>query len=273
MKDPSISKDTKIAEKFARLVEIMARLRSEGGCEWDRAQDHKSLRPYLIEETYEALDALEREDFGAFCEELGDVLLQIVFHSRMAEEGGRFEISDVLDKIIDKMLRRHPHVFGGEKAPTPSAALSHWHRKKSEEKLLNGEAKSLTEILKSIPRDLPALMRAQRFGEKVAPFGFDWHKAEDIFEKIEEELGELKAAFEEGSREKTSEELGDVIFVLVQLARKLGIDAEQAVSDADAKFLKRFAAMERLAKERHDTNFLTLEEWDKLWEEAKKKPL
>jgi len=219
----------------------MARLRAPGGCPWDRKQTHRSLLPYLIEEAYEVKDAALSRKPERLKEELGDLLLQIVFHAQIASEHGRFDIDDVADQISGKLIRRHPHVFG-EKPGGLNAeqVLNNWERIKLEEK-----PRGTRSVLDGIPRSMPALLRAYRVQEKVAQFGFDWHRAEEVEEKLQEEVREFHAALERGDRRGVQEELGDLLFTLVNLARHLKIDPETALNGTNRKFARRFAAMER----------------------------
>ena len=246
---------------FERLVEVMALLRGPDGCPWDRAQDHDSIKGHLVEEAYETLDALEAGDDDHFCEELGDLMLQIVFHARMAEERGAFDIDDVIEKVLAKLERRHPHIFGDLELDTPDEVLSNWEKIKRAEK----EGKS---ALDGIPPSLPALMYSQRMQHKAAHVGFDWETEAPVYEKLAEELEELKAA--EHDPVRLEEELGDVLFTVVNLGRKLGVDNETALRTVASKFRRRFARMEEMAAD--DGRPLverSLSEQDALWERVK----
>jgi tetrapyrrole methylase family protein/MazG family protein len=253
---------------FDRLVQIMARLRSEGGCPWDREQTHESLKPYIVEEAYEVLETIDEGDMDGLKEELGDLLLQVVFHSRLAEEAGVFNVDDVLTAISDKLVRRHPHVFGESTADTTQKVLRQWDEIKKSEKPDNG-GKSFLE--KAAPAGLPALMRAMKVQEKASSVGFDWEGWSGAFDKVEEELKELRQAFTEGDKDKVEMELGDFLFSLVNTSRHLNVDPEEALRKTTGKFMRRFAHIEkRLMQTGRSPGDATLEEMDKLWDEAKK---
>jgi tetrapyrrole methylase family protein/MazG family protein len=247
------------------LIEIMARLRL--GCPWDREQTHRTLVPYLIEETYEVVEAIEHEDLDALCEELGDLLLQIVFHAQVAAETGKFGVADVVDALSNKMVRRHPHVFGDAVIEDVDAQWRNWEQLKSLEKT-GLERKSR---LDGIPRHLGALQRGQRMQEKAARVGFDWPNVGGILDKLDEELRELAEARREKQDDPhVREELGDVFFTIVNLARALGIDAETAVREANEKFYRRFSFMEaRAAADGKTLSDLSLDELEELWQLAK----
>ena len=259
---------------FARLVQIMATLRSPGGCPWDRRQTHRSLRPYLLEETYEALDAIERRDFAALRDELGDVLFQVVFHSEVAAAGGRFEAADVIRQVTSKLIRRHPHVFTPTGVPlgrsairSPTRVLEEWERIKAKEQ---SASNTRVGLLAGVPRSLPALLRAHKIGKRAATVGFDWPQASAVMDKIEEEVRELRNALSEG-RARTAEELGDLLFALANLARKLGIEPEAALTGANDKFTRRFGEIERLLVRRgQSVHSATVEEMDAAWNEVKR---
>lgn len=239
-------------EAFERLVGIMAALRGPRGCAWDRKQTHESLRGHLIEESFEAADAIDRGDIDALPGELGDVLLQCVFHAQIGREAGRFDIVDVIDAISEKLIRRHPHVFAPDgrlltkreqarhQATTPEAVREQWAKLKADEQAREGRAQRL---LAGVPRALPALLRAHRIGARAASVGFDWPEARDILAKIDEEVAELRAALDE-SPERAKDELGDVLFSIANLARRLGLDAEAALAAASDKFTARFDSLE-----------------------------
>jgi tetrapyrrole methylase family protein / MazG family protein len=253
-------------DEFRKLVEIMARLRAEGGCEWDRAQTHESLRQYLVEETHEVIDAIRQGDPDPLCEELGDLLLQVLFHAQIASEIGQFDISDVIASISGKMIRRHPHVFGAATADTPEAVSRQWdHIKRTVEN------RSHESILGGIPKGFPSLLRAAKMSKKAARAGFDWERTEQVLGKVEEELSELKEAMTQGDPAPMEHELGDVLFSLVNLARFLGLNAEVAMVSANDRFERRFREMEKIAEktgcsiEKADVDTL-----DRLWEMAKK---
>lgn len=222
------------------LMEIMRILRGENGCPWDKVQTHQSIKKSLIEECYEAIDALDKEDWGAFANELGDVLLQVVFHSCIAEEKGEFKFDDVLYELCTKLITRHTHVFGGDSAASSEEALSNWEKNKKREKGLA----SFTEMIDDVPHGLPALMRAQKVQKKAASAGFDWENEDGVWDKLREEERELAGAQTE---EKICEEMGDLLFTAVNLGRHKGVDCETALAAATAKFSGRFAAMEKLA--------------------------
>ena len=247
------------------LVEIMARLRRS--CPWDREQTHRTLVPYLIEETYEVVEAIEGEDESALCEELGDLLLQIVFHAQLGSETGKFTVADVIDALSNKMIRRHPHVFGDAVIEDVDTQWKNWEKLKAEE----STGRKRRSRLDGIPKHLGALQRGQRMQEKAARVGFDWPAARGILDKLHEEQGEL----EQAQRQKQDdphvrEELGDVFFTLVNLARAMGIDAEAAMREANEKFYKRFAFMEQhAAKDGKSLSDMTLDELEELWQLAK----
>lgn len=247
------------------LIEIMARLRAS--CPWDREQTHRTLVPYLIEETYEVVEAIEQNDEAALCEELGDLLLQIVFHAQLGSETGKFTVADVVDALSNKMVRRHPHVFGDAVIEDVDAQWKNWEKLKA----LEATGQKRKSRLDGIPRHLGALQRGQRMQEKAARVGFDWPGVHDVLDKLQEELTELA----EAQREKQDdphvrEELGDVFFTLVNLSRAMGIDAETAMREANEKFYKRFSFMEeRAAKDGKSLSDMTLDELEELWQLAK----
>jgi len=246
------------------LVEIMARLRR--GCPWDREQTHRTLVPYLVEETYEVVDAIEAGAEAELCEELGDLLLQIVFHSQLATERGKFSIADVVDALSNKMIRRHPHVFGDQAVASVAEVWANWDALKAQ------EPAGLTRRsrLDGIPKGLGSLQRAQKMQEKAARVGFDWPEISGIREKLVEELAELEEARRSGDAARSREELGDVIFTFVNFSRALGIDAEGAMRDANEKFYRRFVYMERRAEARGQSlSDLDLDELEELWALAK----
>lgn len=243
------------------LLEIMAALRSPGGCPWDQAQDHRSIRPNMLEEAYEAADAIDRLDMANLKEELGDVLLQVVFHSRMAEEEGAFTFSDVVDGICQKLVFRHPHVFGAEQSADPEGALSAWDAQKRREK---GQ-RTTGDAMDSVARALPALTRAAKLQEKAAKAGFDWKETSSALDKLSEELEELRQAVREDSN--VEEELGDLLFAAVKVGRFTGVDGEDALQGACEKFIRRFRQVERLAD--RPLNQLNVSELEELWSQAK----
>jgi tetrapyrrole methylase family protein/MazG family protein len=248
------------------LVEIMATLRSKEGCPWDLKQTHESLRPYLLEETYEVLEALDNEDMDLLVEELGDLLLQIVFHAQIAVEEGYFDMQDVITGISKKLIYRHPHVFGENKETTDAGALERWEEMKRKEK----DVRTYTEDLQRIPKPLPALMRSYKIQKKAAAIGFDWDCVEGALEKVKEELDELLEVYQTEHTDKITEELGDLIFAIVNMARFLKVEPELALNQTNEKFIQRFAFMEAHAKTLNkQLEDMTLEEMDQLWNLAK----
>lgn len=249
------------------LVDVLARLRSEEGCPWDREQDHRTLRPYLLEEAYEVLEALDEEDMYKICEELGDLLLQIVFHAQIAAENRHFDMNDVVAGITQKMIRRHPHVFGSVTVKDSNEVLVNWEKIKAKERE-GGLPKSL---LSGVSRSLPALMRAAKLQEKAASVGFDWPDYRGALEKTREELDELEAVISSGDKVQIERELGDLIFSAVNLARLLGVEPETALSETSGKFVRRFGYVEKMARlAGKKLSQCTLAELDMWWEEAKK---
>jgi MazG family protein len=257
-------------DAVSRLLAIMARLRGPDGCPWDREQTLDTLRPYVLEETYEVLEAIEDGDPRAHREELGDLLLQIVFQARLAEEGGHFDFADVATAISDKLVSRHPHVFGDAEVKSSDAVLKQWAALKREEKRAKGGGKS---VLEGVPRELPALARAERLTEKASRIGFDWPDASGPRAKIAEELAELDDAIAGGDPRRVEDELGDVLFAVANLARKLSVPPEEALRRAVARFVERFeyveAGLERAGIAHGEA---TLEQMDALWDEAKVAP-
>ncbi len=248
------------------LQDIIKTLREPGGCPWDIAQTHESIRRNLIEETYEVIEAIDMEDYDLLCEELGDLLMQVVFHARMAEEAGEFSMQDVVEGVTEKLVRRHPHVFGDVQAADAGSALISWEAVKKQEKK---ERKSL---LDGVPKDLPALMAAQKLQGKAAKAGFDWDTPEPVWAKIHEELAELKEAVAEGDAEHITEELGDVLFTVVNLARFLKADSELALLACNKKFRTRFSFVEQRVREQGGRwQDFTLEQLDEFWNEAKRR--
>ncbi|EAX47267.1 MazG family protein [Thermosinus carboxydivorans Nor1] len=249
------------------IVEVMATLRSPGGCVWDIEQTHASLRRYLVEEVYEVLEAIDLADADKLCEELGDLLLQIVFHARIAEESGAFSMQDVIDGVTEKMIRRHPHVFGDITVRDAAEVVLNWEKIKKQEK--GGAPAS---VLAGIPNGLPSLMQAYKLQAKAAKVGFDWDDIGPVWAKIDEELAELRAAVQSGKQSCCEDELGDVLFAVVNLARFLDIDPETALNHTNNKFRRRFAHIEEtVAAQGLRWQDLTLAELDRLWEEAKAK--
>ena len=256
-------------EKFQQLVGIMARLRAPGGCPWDREQTFDSIKPFTLEETYEVLDAIDRRDWKNLAEELGDFLLQAVFYAQMASEQELFGIEDALDAINQKLTRRHPHVFGDETAQSADDVKKIWGEVKAAEKRDKGKPEE--GLLHSVPRTLPALVEAQQIASRAAHVGFDWENPEQVIEKLHEELAELDEARRNAAQSDLEDEIGDLLFVLVNLARFVKVDPEQALRGTNAKFRKRFGFIERKLAERgkklEDSN---IREMEALWQEAKR---
>jgi MazG family protein len=252
-----------------RLVEIMARLRDpEGGCPWDLEQTFATIAPYTVEEAYEVADAIERGDMGELQEELGDLLLQVVYHARMAEEAGQFDFAAVAETISDKMVRRHPHVFGEDEVADAAEQTGRWEAIKARERAAKG-AKAAG-VLSGIPTGLPALTRAVKLTGRAARVGFDWPSAKEVLAKLREETEELEVEIEAGDFAKAREELGDLLFVVANLARKLEVEPEDALRAANAKFARRFGHIEaRLAQDGRTPEQSTLEEMDGFWNEAR----
>ena len=265
---------------FEKLVGVQARLRAPNGCPWDREQTHQSLRTYLIEEAYEVLEALESGNDDKFVEEMGDLLLQIVFHSQIAREEGRFTVAEVIREIHDKMIRRHPHVFGKTRAKDSAEVLRNWEQIKAEERRTseqksdsNGDGKTRkeTSLLDGVSHALPATLEGFQLTRKASRIGFDWDDAGGIFEKMQEESEELKRAWGEQDQPKIEEELGDLLFAAVNLSRFLKVDPEIALRKANAKFSRRFRAMEGLARKNgREFKDLPREEMEAFWDAAKK---
>jgi len=255
--------------QFERLVDIMRKLRAPDGCPWDREQTHQTLKPYLIEEACEVLDAIDANDDRALAEELGDVLLQVVFHAQVASEDDRFTVEDVARAISEKLERRHPHVFGDVKADTPEAVLKNWDDIKKEEKADKGEDQ--VGLLDDVPRHLPALMRAEVLQKKAARVGFDWKEVKEVADKTREEVTEfIETVEQQDSEERVTEELGDLLFSIVNVARFVGLSPEEALSRTNRKFIERFRYIEKkLASSGSSPAEATLEEMDALWDEAK----
>ncbi len=246
-----------------KLVRVMKRLRGENGCPWDHEQTHESLKPYLLEETYEVLEAIDIQDDGELAEELGDLLLQIVFHAQIASEKRTFTIDDVARKIVVKLKRRHPHVFGKTKVGGSDEVLKNWEQIKKDEGKLS--------VLAGVPEHLPALLKARRVQEKAKRVGFDWDSIDGAFEKILEEVKELKDAAAEMNKKKIEDEFGDILFSIVNISRFLGIDAESSLRKTINKFKKRFQYIESVVEKRggEPLNNYSIHEMDELWEEAK----
>jgi MazG family protein len=261
--------DSTAGEKFQALVAIMARLRAPGGCPWDREQTFDTIKPYTLEETYEVLDAIDRRDWPELAEELGDFILQAVFYAQMASEQSLFRIEDSLDAINEKLVRRHPHVFGDESAESAGDVKRIWGEVKAAEKKDKG--KEDASMLASVPRALPALVEAQQIASRAAGVGFDWENPDQVIEKLHEELAEFDQARRNASQSELEDEMGDMLFVLVNLARFVKVDPEQALRRTNAKFRERFGFIERKLAERGKTlEQSTIQEMEELWQEAKR---
>jgi len=265
------------AAGFARLVEILKRLRAPGGCPWDREQNFDTIKPYLLEETYEVMDSIDQRDWDGLAEELGDLLLQSVFFAQMASEEGRFDIADSLHAINSKLVRRHPHVFGSGDAKTADDVTRRWDEIKAEEKLANAKAggkPSPKGLLAGVPRNLPALVEARQISSRAAGAGFDWDNFQQVVAKLHEELAELEHAqtqSPEAAPQAVEDELGDLLFVIVNMARFLKVDPEQALRKSNAKFRRRFGHVERGLEARGKTpRESNIEEMEALWQEAKR---
>ena len=249
--------------QFATLADIIARLRAPDGCPWDREQTHVSIRGNLLAECYEVLESIDEGDSGKLCEELGDLLLHIVFHCQVASEAGEFELGDVISGINAKLIRRHPHVFGSKRVKDADEVASNWEVLKKEER----EADS--SILESVPRDMPALGYSQQIQRRVASVGFDWEDIDGVIDKLVEEVKELQQA---DSQEQRAAEFGDLLFTLVNVGRRIGIDSEAALRKANNRFYQRFSCMEELCRQREQTfSEMSFGEQNALWEEAKGK--
>src|SRR3989475_5067405 len=263
-------------DRFDKLVEIMSTLRGPNGCPWDKQQDFNSLKPMMVEEVYEVLEAIENNDFDGLSEELGDVLLHVVFHAHLGKEAGQFDINTVIQKISDKLIRRHPHVFGSGSASTPEEVVKNWEAIKAQEKAEKLKKRTLEQrsLLEGIPSKLPAIHEAHQISSRAARVGFDWPDVDGIFDKLQEEVRELKEVIatgnEESRRERLEDEIGDMLFVIVNIARYLKIDSESALKRANRKFKSRFQYMEgELAKQGKTLEQTPLEEMEALWQKAK----
>src|ERR1700675_229862 len=272
---PAKQKRLTAGEWFERLAAVQARLRAPDGCPWDREQTHASLRTYLIEEAYEVLEALESGDDAKFAEEMGDLLLQIVFHSQIAKEEGRFTVSDVIREVHDKMIRRHPHVFGEKRAKDAAEVLKNWEQIKKEERVaagkkngdgVKGEGKPAS-LLDGVSKALPAALEGFQLTRRAARIGFDWENVEGVFDKMNEEAGELREALNAKDARRSEEEMGDLLFAAVNLARFLHIDPEIALKKANTKFSSRFRRMEELsAKSGKALAESSREQMEEFWE-------
>jgi tetrapyrrole methylase family protein/MazG family protein len=253
---------------FQELLAIMEKLRSDKGCPWDREQTRESLKPFIIEESYELIEAIEEDEPEKIKEELGDLLFQIVFQCQIARENKEFEMSDVIEKIARKMVVRHPHVFGDTECKTPEEVIEQW------EVLKKQEGKLRESILDGVPRAMSSLLRAHRLQKRAAQVGFDWEKVEDVLKKVDEEINELKEAIKSGKREEIEDELGDIFFMLVNLSRFIGVNPEDAHRKTISKFIHRFRYIEMKAADYgRKLSEMTLDEMDRLWDEAKREEI
>jgi tetrapyrrole methylase family protein/MazG family protein len=248
------------------LIDIMSALRSDNGCPWDKDQTRESLKPFIVEEAYEVLEAIDEKNPEAIKEELGDLLFQVVFQCQIAKERGEFEMADVLEKIGKKMIARHPHVFGDADYKTSAEVLVHWEEQKKK------EGKQRESLLDGVPKELPSLLRAHRLQARASRVGFDWQNVDDVMQKLEEELAEFREALQRKKEEEIEDELGDIFFVLVNVSRFVGINPEDALRKTISKFISRFRFIEMAALEMGKRlSDMTLTEMDALWDEAKKK--
>jgi XTP/dITP diphosphohydrolase/ATP diphosphatase len=258
------------SEALGRAAAIMARLRAPGGCPWDREQTFDSIMPYTLEETYEVFDAIERRAWPELKDELGDLLLQVLFYAEMAEDAGHFTLREVADNLSQKLIRRHPHVFGDVAAADANAVLRNWEQIKLEEKSAKQASGRQESMLNDIPRSMPAMLEARKLGSRAAKVGFDWPNVEGLFDKLAEETAELRAELgDQVQNERVEEELGDLLFTAVNLARHLQIDPELALRKTNAKFRQRFAAMEQEAGGRSQLEKMSADELENLWSRAK----
>jgi len=254
-------------ESFRKLIEIVDTLMGENGCPWDNVQTRESLKPYLVEEAYEVLEALDTNDPDQIKDEMGDLLYQILFHSKISSKSNEFDIKDVLDNLREKMVRRHPHVFKEGQINTPDQVIERWEEIKKEEKTHSNHPS----ILDSVPKQLPSLLRAQKLQKKAAKEGFDWDEISDVFDKLDEEISEFKSAVLEGKGTDIQSELGDILFVLVNIAKFKKIDAEEALRSTNNKFIKRFQHIEKeVAKQGKTLKETSLEDMERHWQNAKK---
>lgn len=259
MRDPKTA-----GKKFTRLVEILDILRSEEGCPWDREQDEKTIANFFLEEVYEAVEALYSQDYPSLAEELGDVMMEVVFLARIAKEKGNFTMADILEGINEKMIRRHPHVFGKKREENSDRIWEAWNKQKQAEK-------DRESVLDGMTKSTPALLSAYQIGVRVSAFGFDWSQPTDVFQKVKEEVAELAKAIQEGKKAEISTEIGDVLFSLANLSRHFDVNPEIALRESNRKFIRRFRFIEkRLKREGKELGQVGLEEMDKIWEEAKK---
>lgn len=256
-------------DDLKKLVDLMATLRGPDGCPWDHKQTPESLKPFLIEESFEVIDALDERNPDKIKEELGDLLFQIIFHARLAEEQGHFTIRDVIAENVEKMVRRHPHVFGDAKVSSASEVIANWEEIKKKEKKHDDKPRSL---LEGVPRSMPSLMRAHKIQERAARVGFDWNRIDEVLPKLDEEMAEFRDSLKSKDTAKIEEELGDIFFTLVNVSRFLKLDPEEALRKTNNKFISRFRSMEEKAAEAGKSlNNMTLDEMEQLWQEAKGK--
>jgi tetrapyrrole methylase family protein / MazG family protein len=257
-------------DKFQKLVDLMVRLRAPDGCPWDREQTFDTIKPYTLEEAYEVLDAIDRRDWSELTGELGDLMLQVVFYAQIAAERKLFRIEDALDAINEKLVRRHPHIFGDEYAATGQDVKKRWDEIKAAEKAEKGAADET--LLGGVPRNVPALVEAQQIASRAAGAGFDWENVDQVIEKLHEELNEFNDARRGDDRSELENELGDLFFVLVNIARFVKVDPEQALRKTNAKFRDRFGHVERrLAERGRKVTESTIDEMEELWQEAKRR--
>ncbi len=255
-----------MSENFDRLVKIMEELRGKEGCPWDKKQTRESLKPFLIEEAYEVLEAIEDEDAEKLKEELGDLLYQVLFHAKISKEKGEFDIEDILSVCSEKMVRRHPHVYGDEKAESAEEVLKRWEDIKKAEKGAGRRS-----ILEGVPVHLPALLRAHQLQARAARVGFDWEHIDQVFSKVKEEMKEFEEAFRDREQERMENELGDLFFALVNIGRFIEVNPEETLHKAISRFISRFRYIEEeIAKQGREFRDVSLEEMDMLWQEAKK---
>jgi MazG family protein len=269
----TVDASSRAADEFRRLVDVMRRLRAPGGCPWDREQTIQSLRGFVLEETYEVLDAIDRNDHAALLGEIGDLIFEGVFLARIEEDNGHFSVADSLRRINEKLIRRHPHVFGDDgverpKLDTAGKVVEQWEQIKAREQEASGDRASL---LRGVPKAMPALLRAHEIGTRVAAVGFDWPTRDEVVDKIEEEVGELRSAVDgDEGRERAEEEMGDLLFSIANLSRTLGIEPESALRKANEKFSARFEALEReLAAQGRSVHDAGLEAMEEVWERVK----
>ena len=262
-----MANNTATEQKFGKLLEVMAELRSENGCPWDKEQTHLSLKPCLLEETYELLDALDNGNSNKLQEELGDVLLQVIFHSQIASEENRFSMKEVIEQLTEKLIRRHPYVFAGEPLPEDSAAVLRQRMQIKASEKTAGEGSS---VLGNVPKNMPALARAQSISRRAAHLGFEWPDIDGVWAKVEEEIRELKEAAAGSDKDRTGEELGDLLFTMVNIARFLDVESEEVLAKTVDRFTRRFHHVEAKLKEANKSfDQSSLEEMEQFWQEAK----